>query len=298
MRMPLRWSSDDGGRDEAEVRASGYFDSAGECARVVAASAGDVRTIEARAFASLWPVVADDRWRVAPAVPAAVGAGFAEGPDGIYSGRGEAIVREACGAERPLVVDADGTTEDEPFELLWFEAGERLLVRQGTLEVEDLFSRLTLAATDALLDRLLLRARCLSPDLVSAVGTAAAPVVAKMQVRRPLSLVGAGSVVDDPRPFLEARAEASGVATEGDRYVVKLHTGGRVVFAATPVSGGWSLRREDGQHPFSAIVLAAGSDDLQLAVDLDETIDPMSPGMRGRLAFDLQADLVALSQKV
>jgi hypothetical protein len=45
-------------------------------------------------------------------------------------------------------------------------------------------------------------------------------------------------------------------------------------------------------------VLAAGSDDLELTVDLDETIDPMSPGMRGRLAFDLQADLVALSQNV
>jgi hypothetical protein len=105
-------------------------------------------------------------------------------------------------------------------------------------------------------------------------------------------------VVNDPRRYLETRAEASGVAAEGDRYVVKLHSGGRVVFQAAPNSEGWCLRREDGQHPFSAIVLAADGENLELTVELDETIDPMAPGVRGRLAFDLQADLVALSQKL
>ena len=121
--------------------------------------------------------------------------------------------------------------------------------------------------------------------------------VANMRVRRPMSLVGNPSVVDDPRCYLEARAESSSVTIEGDRYVVALHTGGRVVFAATPISGGWSLRREDGPHPWSAIALVADGKNVELMVELYETVDPMAPGMRGRVAFDLQADLVALSQK-
>jgi hypothetical protein len=104
-------------------------------------------------------------------------------------------------------------------------------------------------------------------------------------------------VLEDPSRYLEARAEARGVAAADDRFEVKLRTGGRVVFRAAPISGGWSLRREDGQHPWSAIRLTGNGENLELTVDLDTTIDPLAPGMRGRLAFDLQADLVALSQK-
>jgi hypothetical protein len=295
--MPLRWSPGDQQRDPAAVLERGYFNGARECARVLASGAGDARIVAALAFSSPWPVVENDRWRVAPAVPVVVGESSTEGPDGIYSGRGEAIVREAFGAEGLFIVGADGATDDEPFDVLWFDADARLLVRRGLLEIEDLFCRVTVAATEALLDRLLLRARRLAPDLLHAVGTAAAPAVATVRVRRPQSLVRAPGVLEDPRRYLEARAEASGVTAEGDRFEVKLRTGGQVVFRSAPISGGWSLRREDGNHPWSAIRLTGKGEKLELTVDLDETIDPMAPGMRGRLAFDLQADLVALSQK-
>ena len=69
---------------------------------------------------------------------------------------------------------------------------------------------------------------------------------------------------------------------------------GAVVFSFTEDQDGWQLDRQAGAYAYTRLSLMRRGDALWLRGVLDATMDPLAPGMRERLAFDLRADLVAL----
>jgi hypothetical protein len=292
---PLRWSDGDPGRSAEEIDGSGFFLGGEESGRALADGSGaEVRP--AIAFAGRWPILEAGDWRVAPAVPAAISRVPVEGPDGFYRGTEGAVLREAGGTERAVVsLDLDASTGDTSFDLLWFGESERFLLRGDTIEIEDLFSITSLPASSVLLDRLVVRARRASTEVVVGLPSAAGRRVSEVQVARPLALMGESLRWSDPAAFLGVRADVLSAAIVGGRAEARTVDERRVVFSVDEHTNGWRLQVIDGRYPLQAIALTARHKSVNLVVELAEGVDPLVPGMRGRLAFDLQSDLVAMA---
>ena len=114
-----------------------------------------------------------------------------------------------------------------------------------------------------------------------------------VEVRRSADL-SEGARWRDPLALLRARADIRGAHFDGGRLEGSVENVGTVVFEVEHVENGWRLTRCAGPYVFAEISLVSPDDELVLTVVLDDHIDALAPGMRGRLVFDLRSDLVAL----
>ncbi len=233
---------------------------------------------------------------MAPALPVAVGRETVLGCDGEYQQRADGIWREVAGAERLyLGPDPSRPAPGEPFDLLWYGDAERYLVRRGVLEVEDLFGRLSAPATIDCLERLLCRGRRVDAAVLSGLPEADGNGVQTVEVRRPAALATASRWCD-PATFLSARTDITRTRFDGGRLEGRTVGAETVVFEVERRAEGWRLILCSGGYAFTEFDLACHDDEIVLTAELDDCIDALAPGLRGRLVFDLRSDLVALDR--
>jgi hypothetical protein len=293
--LPLRWREGDSSRETEDVLESGWFWGADECARVLASAMTAARS-SGTAFGTDWPILASGAAFVAPAIPTAVTADGTPvaGVDGEYRWAGGNIHREAVGAEHVAVTTNEHEpTADEPFDLLWFGDTERFILRSGRLEIEDLFAACRVPASPALLENLLVRARRLDPEALDGLvlhGTMDAP---EIEVRRPAAL-SSKERWRDACGFLANRIDIVDAQRDGSTITVQTAAGATEHFEIDEVADGWHLRRTSETYPLQSVTVVRDTTTLSLRVTVAPDIDPLAQGMRGRLAFDLRSDLVAL----
>jgi hypothetical protein len=290
---PLRWFDGDSDRPPKEVRDSGYYLGAEECVRSLEAG---IDPDAWYGFGGRWPVLCGATWTVAPAVPVAIGSHPTDGPGGAYHRRASGIVREAVGIEQSLLTaEPTGTDPGAPFDLLWFGDVERWVVRGGTLEIEDLFCRARVAADRSVLDRLLVRARRLPDELIAGLPTARGIETRQVEVGRSRSLMGTGLRWQEPSAFLRSRGGVRAVRGDDSTLVAELEDGREVAYLVVDRADGWSLSSSSGDPSIVGFSLRWNADHVRLLAEVADTIDLLAPGVRGRLAFDLQSDLVVVT---
>jgi hypothetical protein len=289
----IRPRVDGGGRDLRSVVESRWFAGPKECLRVLAEI---YRGTPGRgtALGLPWPFLEAGGYLLAPALPVALGSEEIIGPDASYEYRDRVVWREAIGEARPFLFTEPQPAEgDSGIELLWFGEAERAAVRDGLLEVEDLFSIFRVPASMLLLERYLLRPgrveRAAVEDLV--LDRPQAP--AEIEVRRPLELMP-GEAWRDAAALLGARADIRRVEAGHDQLVADTQYGGRVVFNLVSEPGGWRLYTWEGEYSFQMMSLSEIDGVLHFSATIAPHIDPLTHGLRGRLAFDLRSDLLAL----
>ncbi len=296
-RMPMRRRDGDTGRPAALVRESGYFLGVDECARTVAADADRDLWL---GFGRRWPVLSKAGWLVAPAVPVPVGRGPTEGPDGVYRQSADRILREAVGVERGLLsAGSPADAESRVFDLLWFGDRERLMLSGDSIEIEDLFCRAVVPASPAALDRLLVRGRRLAPELVAGLPKATGRRTSEIAVGRQLALMAPGRRWRRPEDYLGGRSDVRAVRPGAGSLAAELRDGRVLEFASSTGPDGWMLELRNGDSAITRIRLRTDAVRLELSAEVAGTTDLLAPAARGRLAFDLHADLIALAgQKV
>jgi hypothetical protein len=139
----------------------------------------------------------------------------------------------------------------------------------------------------------LVRSRRLDDGVVSELPMAETSGPQTVTVRRSVSLSRDERWRDAVR-FLSARAGVVGVKRTGDTIEVDLHDGARAIFWCDDGPDGWFLKLRGGAHIFTEIRLVRLESCLCAAATVAGEIDAMAPGMRGRLIFDLRADLIAV----
>ena len=291
--LPILWSDRDEGDTGETVLARGWFRGAGECARILATQAR-LEIGEGRGFGASWPILRRGAWTVAPAMPVALGGEIAVGIDGEYRDDSAGVWREAGGAEDLfLTPDPMRSVPGAPFDLLWFGDFERFLLRKGTLEIEDLFGVLRVPANPRLLDRLLVCSRRNEDGVLVDLPMIDRSGPQIIEVRRPEDL-NRGDHWRNPSTFLESRADIESARSRGATIEAQVIGGATAIFEHDDDEDGWRLRLRDGRYVFTEIRFARRARTLSLCTTLDGEIDALAPGMRGRLVFDLRADLVTL----
>jgi hypothetical protein len=293
--FPLSVQSDEGQRDVGTILDSGWFAGAGECIRVLA-EVYRGSTGRGAAFGQRWPYLSGGGRVLAPAVPVLVSEEEVSGPDGSYQVRDQIVWRETVSQPRPLL-RMDGTVENSGpgFDLLWFGDNERFLVGNGLLEIEDLFSLTRLPLTHDLLDHFLSRVLRLDRALVGDLEMEAGDTRPTIEVRRLREMVP-NDRWRDPCRLFAARVGIRRVDRDGERLVVETERPQQVVFSIVEERNGWRAFAWEGTFPFQSLVLLERGEVLSLTGTLSREIDPRERGLRGRLAFDLNADLVALTK--
>jgi hypothetical protein len=283
----------DSGCTESEAHARGWFEGAAECARVLA-DLTSLEVIAGSGFGGWWPVLFSSGKTIAPALPIVAEGETGAGPDGEYRVDGGSVWREAAGSEcLYLTSERTQTPPGQRFDLLWFGDGERYLVRNGWLEIEDLFGLVRAPATIAALDRVLIRPQRVDSGVISALPTTDARGPHLVEVRRPEALSGDDRWREAER-FLSARADVVSSESTRDTIEVRLHDGTKTAFVCDNHRDGWSLKSKDGKYVFDEICLERRASTLVVRATLADAFDVMAAGMRGRLIFDLRANLVAL----
>jgi hypothetical protein len=292
-RLPLRWSDSDKGKPAEAVIARGWFSGAGECARVLATQA-PLETVQGRGFGTVWPILRGGARTVAPVLPVAVGGEAAVGVDGEYRRDATGVWREAAGAEELfLTSDLSRPAPGAPFDLMWFGDFERFTVRDGTLEIEDLFGVLRVPASSQLLDRLLVRSLRVGGEALVGLPSIDRVGSQMIEVRRAEDL-SQDDHWRDPSRFLAARADIEITTSRGTSIEARMVGGTTATFGHQENEEGWLLTLQDGRYVFTEIRATRLEKTIGLCVTLNSEVDAMAPGMRGRLIFDLRADLVAL----
>lgn len=287
--------SREGGRglQPGEVIESGWFQGVEECVESLHLVAGGELSV-GRAFGSTWPFLRRGEDVFAPGMPVVAGSSSVTGADGEYWRGAEGVWREGAGIEELfLSEDAKGPVPGKPFDILWFGDDRRLLLRGGLLEIEDLFSVLRVPTTPILLERVFAQSRRLPEEVLDGVRWENPLTQAEIEVGRPQTLCTGDRWRNAPL-LLETRADVRTAHVHGSEVVVDTERGGIAVFELMEKENGWRLERKDGAYPFRQITLALRGGALWLCGNLDPAVDPLAPGMRSRLAFDLRADLVAL----
>lgn len=293
LRLPLRWTPGDAAAAEGTALERGYVGSVAECGRLLAAELG-AELAPAQAFGGEWPVAESAGLLLAPALPLPLPLGPSDGPDAAYRRDGTRVWRESGGTEA-LVLSGQLTepAPGEPFDLLWFGDAERYLLRGGRLTVDDLFCELRLWPSRAGLEHLLVRLRRADPAVLAGLEVAGVAEAAEITVRRPRQLSAEGRW-RDPERFLACRADIGGLTAGHGVLTATTARGATVVFAVEEHAAGWRAAVVEGEYPFSALELEADGEQLALSGTLAAAVDPLAPGLRGRLAFDLRSDLVML----
>jgi len=295
-RLPLRWRAGMGVRAPETVVESRWFGGPAECHRVLARLFRGT-TVRGSAFASTWPLLEAAGLVVAPALPVAARADEQPGPDGVYQLDSGTVWREAVGERQPLLCSGSAAAPDGggAFDLLWFGSAERYLLRAGTLEIEDLFSVARVRATRSLVERLVVRGLRVDPEVLEGVAGSEREAPPEIEVRRPLELV-AGELWRDPAAVLAARADIRSVARHGEEIAAETARDSTVVFRVTENARGWRLFTWEGDYPLRTLGLMERTGHLVFTAALGPDLDLFAPGVRGRLAFDLRSDLIALGK--
>lgn len=292
--LPLRWRAA-GVRDPETVVESRWFAGAAECHRVLARVFRG-RPVRGAAFSATWPQLEAAGVVVAPALPVAATADELAGPDGVYQLERGTVWREAAGERAALLASGGGATPGGgAFDLLWFGPAERYLVRGGTLEVEDLFSVLRVGAAQPLVERLVVRGLRADPEVLEGVAWSARETPAEIEVRRRSELV-AGEAWRDPAAVLASRADIRSVERRGDEILAETVRQSSVVFRIAEEARGWRLFTWDGDYPLRTLGMRERAGHVVFSATLGPDLEPLAPGVRGRLAFDLQTDLIALGK--
>jgi hypothetical protein len=274
---------------------SRWFAGSAECHRVLGRLFRG-STGRGAAFSSQWPYLEAGGRIVAPAVPVVVGSAELTGPDGEYAVEDRTVWREAMGVRRPLLALEGTETATEPeFDLLWFGANERYVVRRGLLEVEDLFSRLRLPVTSSTVEQLLIRGLRVAADALDGVVFARSEAKAELEVGRPLELV-ASDGWRDPWVVMGGRADIATVEGRGDEMVAKTLTGTTVVFKVVVERPGWRVFAWEGDYPYQTLVMSERQGCLSWSATLSDGMNPLSRGVRSQIAFDLRSDLISLKE--
>jgi hypothetical protein len=291
--LPLRWFDSDGGSTKESVLARGWFLGADECARILATQA-PLEVCEGRGFGASWPILEGGVWAAAPALPAVMSGETASGADGEYRHDTRGVWREAGGVEELyLTTDVSRPSPGAPFDLLWYGETERFLVRDGELEIEDLFGILRLPATPQLLDRILLRSRHVEREVMAGLPMTDREGPQTIEVRRS-AILSNDDRWRDAAIYLTARADIERARRRGAIVEARVVGGSTVIFGCDEDEDGWLLTLRKGSYVFSEVRVARRTKTLSLCATLDGEIDAMAPGMRGRLIFDLRTDLVTL----
>ena len=294
-RLPLRWRAGTGVRAPETVVESRWFAGPAECHRVLARLFRGT-AVRGSAFASTWPLLEAAGLVVAPALPVAARAEERPGPDGVYELDRGTVWREAAGERRALLASGGGPAPaDVAFDLLWFGGGERFLLREGTLEVEDLFSVARVRATRSLVERLVVRGLRVDPEVLEGLVFSEREAPPEIEVRRPVELV-AGELWRDPAAVLAARADIRSVARHGEEIAAETARETTVVFRVAEDARGWRLFTWEGDYPLRTLGLMERTGHLVFTAALGPDLDLFVPGVRGRLAFDLRSDLIALGK--
>lgn len=295
-RIPLRWHAAASARDPDTVVESRWFAGPAECARVLGRLFRGT-TARGGAFGSAWPYLEAAGVVVAPALPVAAEADEQQGPDGAYRLGEGAVWREAIGERRKLLVTSGGppARDASAFDLLWFGVSERFLLRGGIVEVEDLFCRLSAPAPRELVERLVVRGLRVEAQALEGLEFNDRKAPAEIEVRRPTGLVPE-KLWRDPAAVLGRRVDIRRVERRGDEVTAETHRDTTVVFRLVEEPRGWRLFTWDGDYPFRTLTLHERAGALSFAAQLGPDLDPFGPGVRGRLAFDLRSDLVALGK--
>jgi hypothetical protein len=294
--LPIRWSDTGSGCAEDDAVARGWFEGVDECARILAAcTALDV--CGGGGFGGPWPVLRGEGVVVAPALPVVGNGGPEIGPDGEYGTDGADVWREAVGVKEPyLVANPSQPAPSAPFDLLWFGDAERFLIRDGLIEVEDLFGALRGPAHHRLVDRILARGARVDDRLLSSLPLPEVDAPAVIEVRRPAAL-STGARWRDPALMLAARPDIEEAHRNGPEVEVRVVGDRTATFNLEENESGWKLKLRAGTYPLTGFELTLSSSALSLCATLDAGLDAFKPGMRGRLIFDLRADLVALEDR-
>ena len=292
-RLPLRWSDSDRGRPVESVIARGWFSGADECARALAAQA-PLETDTGGGFGASWPILRCGAYSVAPALPVAVSGEPVVGVDGEYRGDATGVWREAGGAEDLfLSFDLSHPAPGAPFDLLWFGDFERFTVRDGMLEIEDLFGVLRVPVSPQLLDHLLIRSRRLKGEVLVGLPMIDRVAPQTIEVRRAEDF-SPDDRWRDASSFLVARADIESTISRGANIEARVVGGATAIFGCDENEDGWLLSLREGSYVFTEIRVARRATTISLCATLDREIDALAPGMRGRLIFDLHTDLVTL----
>ena len=181
----------------------------------------------------------------------------------------------------------------EAFDLLWFGDCERYTLRGGTLAVEDLFAAVELPADHGTIERLVVRARRVDPAVLDGLDFAPAGGPATITVNRAVEL-NRGEDWRDAERFLRARADVERTDRRGERSGRPHRQGILTGFPLREPTRWVDLETGCGDYPLTGLEMCRRGATLSLSADLHPALDPLAPGMRGRLAFDLRSDLVSL----
>ncbi len=247
-----------------------------------------------RALGLRWPYAITSGCVVGPGLPVAACPEPEEGPDGVYTLRNEAVFREAVGTEGPFlgldgVAHRSGSASPD---LLWFGLTERFVLRGGELEIEDLFSRVTSPVDASALEEMLVRRGRFPEALVSGLPVGRSPAQPAVEVRRVLDLVPASW--QDPAVLLSRREGVASGHREGATVALDLEDGGHVELVVDETGTGWSAELRTGTLPWRTITAEASDGVLRYRAVPAPGLNPLDPGVRTRIAFDLLSDLVLL----
>ncbi len=229
---------------------------------------------------------------VACGLPVAAGTAEVQGPDGAYRLCGSSVRREAAGRTAEVLRLEGGPLEGAGpgFDLLWFGPSERYLVREGRVEIEDLFARVVAPAEPQWLQKVLVRRRRVDAGLLEGLSLAPWREAATIEVRRPRELTGDGW--EDPVRVVAVREMVERVEGDGRRLGVRLHGGGRAEASVSAVAGGWEARFEGEGLAWRRLWCRLEEGDVVYGAE--PTADPREPSVRTRWAFDLMSDLLKL----
>jgi len=98
----------------------------------------------------------------------------------------------------------------------------------------------------------------------------------------------------DPKAVLGERADIATVEGRGDELVATTLAGRTVIFKVVEKRPGWQVFAWEGAYPYQTLTMAEDQGVLSWTATLNESLEPLNPGVRGQLAFDLRSDLIAL----
>lgn len=294
-RVPLRIGGRDQGTPEQVVEC-GWCSGIEAFADLLALVAGSPCR-RGTAFGGHWPWFKIGSYVVAPALPVRLAEETEEdGPDGAYTLESGGVVREAGGRRRIILKTESTGAEGLPdFTLLWFTDTARFLIRDAVLEVEDLFSRTRCWIDRPRLERLLVRAQRVDGDVIEGLAFENDSRRTTVEVARMLGSTKAPW--QDPEAYLQSRIDVGKATVRGDGVVIEDVRGETVEFRMTLQASGWLLERVGGRFPFEALSIQEDEDRLVLKATLADEKDIFSQGLRGRVVFDLNADLTAFLQQ-
>jgi len=283
-------------RSPLEIVESGYLEGPSECRGmldVLAPGGGE----QWNAFGISWPVGRIEGMCVAPALPIRLGNATEEGPDGVYRMGDGGVFREAVGEEELfLSVAGESRSGTFPFDLLCFGPVERYLLTGGMIEIEDLFSRMRFRIDRNIAERIFLRTLRLAPAVLDGLSfpepDGEPPII--LEISRPSELFMGREL--GLEALFSARADTESVVRTADGLIVRRHDGETAVFTVTEDNGTSRAELDEGMYTLTSCALAVSDASVRVSVEISPDIDPLRPGMRGRLVFDLHSDLVSLTR--